>query len=79
MCANGAHVVSITAGVQWIECDGRHGDYGRFGKALFQIVELSLTFGEAGAPAVIMDCDSDLIRIVEGSRTQTAFSRKSVQ
>src|SRR5262245_50073303 len=50
------------------ESNGRHGYDGTFRKSLFQIVELRFAFGEVEPPAVVMDRDSDVIRIVEGRR-----------
>ena len=46
--------------------DGRHGDNWTFGKPLVQIVVLGFALGDANSPAVIMDHDSDVIRVVEG-------------
>ena len=46
--------------------DGGHGDDRTFGKPLFQIVIFRLAFSQAEPPAVIMDHDGDMIRIVEG-------------
>ena len=46
--------------------DGRHGDDRRFRKSLVQIVVLGLALGEADSPAIIVDCDGDLIRIIQG-------------
>jgi hypothetical protein len=51
-----------------------HGDSGdaddwRFGKALFQIVILRLAFRQTKPPAVIVDHDCDVIRVVERRRT----------
>lgn len=45
--------------------DGRHGDDRTLRKPLFQIVILRLAFGETQAPAIIMDRNDDMIRIVE--------------
>ena len=46
--------------------NGGHSDDRTFGKPLFQIVILRLAFSQAEPPAVIMDHDADVIRIVEG-------------
>ena len=51
-----------------LERDGRHRDDRAFGEPLFQIVIFRLAFGEAEPPAVIVDHDVDVIRIVEGRR-----------
>ena len=47
------------------ECDGRHCDDRRLRKPLFQIVVFRLTLREAEPPAVIMDDDCNVIRVVE--------------
>ena len=49
--------------------DGRYGDDRACSKPLFQIVIFRLAFSQAEPPAVIMDDDADMIRIVEGRRT----------
>jgi hypothetical protein len=49
-----------------IKGDRRHSDYGTFGKPLFQIVVLRVAFSQAQPPAVIVNHDADVIRIVEG-------------
>ena len=41
---------------------------GNFGKPLFQIVIFRLAFGQAEPPAIIVDHDGDVIRVVEGRR-----------
>src|SRR5215212_6088864 len=46
--------------------NGGHGDDRTFGKPLFQIVILWVAFSQAEPPAVIMDHDADVIRVVEG-------------
>ena len=46
--------------------DGRHGDDRTFGKPLFQIVIFRLAFSQTEPPAVIMNHDADMIRVVEG-------------
>ena len=48
--------------------DGRHGDDGRCGELLFEIDIFRLALGEAQAPAVIVDDDRDMVRIVERGR-----------
>ena len=49
--------------------NGRHGDNRAFGKSLFQIVIFRFAFSQGLPPAVIMDHDGDVIRIVEGRCT----------
>jgi hypothetical protein len=46
--------------------DGGHGDDWTFGKPLFEIVVFRLAFGQSEPPAIIVDHDGDMIRIVEG-------------
>ena len=48
------------------ERDGRHRDNGRFRKSPVQIVVFGFAFGQADSPAIIMDYDGDVIRIIEG-------------
>ena len=48
--------------------NGRHGDDRTFGKPLFQLVELRLAFSQSEPPAVIVDHDADVVRVVEGRR-----------
>ena len=57
--------------------NGGHSDDRAFGKPLFQIVIFRLAFGEAKPPAIIMDHDADMIRIVEGAalRSNVASSK----
>src|SRR5438270_10829519 len=43
-----------------------HGDVRTFGALLFQIVIFRLAFSQSQPPAIIMDHDADMIRIVEG-------------
>src|SRR5215510_11681727 len=50
------------------KCDGGHGDDRTFGKPLFKLVILPLAFSQANSPAVIMDDDTDMIRVIEGRR-----------
>lgn len=45
--------------------DGRHGNVRTLRQPLFQIVVLRLTIGQAEPPAVVMDNDGNLVRIVE--------------
>src|ERR1700684_1432916 len=49
-----------------LEGDGRHRDDRRFSKALVQIVVFGFAFGQADSPAIIVDYDGDVIRIIEG-------------
>src|SRR5437588_4976581 len=44
----------------------RHGDGRTFGEPLFQFVILRLACGQPEPPAVIVDHDADMIRVVEG-------------
>src|SRR4051794_5790477 len=44
----------------------RHGDGRTFGEPLFQFVILRLACGQPEPPAVVMDHDADVIRVVEG-------------
>ena len=46
--------------------DGWHGDDGKLGKLLFEIVMLRLAFGQAEPPAIVVDHDRDMIGIFEG-------------
>ncbi len=46
--------------------NGGHGDGRSLSKLLFQFVILWLAFGQTEPPAIIMDHDADMIRIVEG-------------
>ena len=46
-----------------------HADGRSFGETLFQIVVFRLAFGEAEPPAVVVDRDVDVIRVVEGRCT----------
>src|ERR1700676_5213306 len=46
--------------------NGRHGDDRAFGKPLFKNLIFRLAFSQTEPPAVIMDHDADMIRIVEG-------------
>ena len=51
------------------QSDGWHRDWRECGKPLFQIVILRLAFGKSQAPAIVMDHNADVIRVVEGRRT----------
>jgi hypothetical protein len=57
-----------TVGITF-EGDGGDGDDRAFGKPFFQIVILRLAFSQAEPPAVVMDHDADMIRVVEGDGT----------
>src|SRR5882724_11932748 len=46
--------------------DGRHSDDRGGGQPLLEVVVLALAVGEAEPPAVVMDRDGDMIRVVEG-------------
>src|SRR5262249_53353264 len=59
--------VRRTVGVA-LHGDGRHADGGRGRETLFQLVVFSFALGQALPPAVIVDHDVDVIRIVEGCR-----------
>ena len=48
--------------------NGGHSNDRSFGQPLFEIVILRLAFRQAEPPAVIMDHNADMIRIVEGRR-----------
>ena len=52
-----------------LEGNGRHGDDRRFGKPLFQIVVFWLTLREPKSPAIIVNHDGDVIRVIERRRT----------
>src|SRR5918994_1927677 len=58
-------MVGCTIGITF-KGNGRHGDDRTFGKPLFQIVIFRFAFSQAEPPAVIMDHDADVIRVVEG-------------
>ncbi len=45
--------------------DGRHSDDRACGKPLFQSVIFRLTFRQTETPAVVMDDDGDVIRVVD--------------
>src|SRR5262249_20447621 len=49
-----------------LERIGGHRDDGALGKPLLQVVVFRLAFGETEPPAVIVDHDADVIRIIEG-------------
>jgi hypothetical protein len=46
--------------------NGGHADRRGFRQPLFEVVIFRLALGQAESPAVIMDHDSDVIRVVEG-------------
>ena len=58
--------------------DGGHGDDRPVGQPLFQGVVLRLAFGQAEAPAVVVDHDVDVIRVVEGRRGTLERGRAGV-
>jgi hypothetical protein len=49
-----------------LQRDGGHSDDGPCGQLLFKLVIVPLAFSQADPPAVIMDHDADMIRVVEG-------------
>src|ERR1700681_40628 len=51
-----------------LESDGGHANRGTFGKLGFQIIIFWFAFGQVLPPTIIMDDDSDVIRIIEGCR-----------
>ena len=59
------------------EGDGGHRDDRAFGKPLVQIVIFRLAFSQSEPPAIVMDHDGDMIRIVEGCRA--AIERRIVE
>src|SRR5258708_16506728 len=48
------------------QVNGGHGDVRTFGEPLFQIVVLWVSLSQSEPPAIIMDHDADMIRIVKG-------------
>ena len=48
--------------------DRRHGDHRALGEAPLQLVVSRLALRQAQPPAVIVDHDGDVVRIVEGGR-----------
>ncbi len=48
------------------ECDCGDGDDGGFGKFFFEVVVFWLARGEAKTPAIVVDDDGDVVRVVEG-------------
>src|SRR5215469_10400908 len=50
------------------ESDGRHGNSRTLCQALFELVIFRLAFRQAEPPAIIMDYDTDVVRIVERLR-----------
>ena len=59
--------VWCTVGIPF-ERDGGNRDGRGLGKPLFQLIVLRFAFGQAEPPAVVMDHNADMIRIVEGRR-----------
>ena len=57
--------------------DGGYGDDWSFGKALFEIVVFRLAFRQPETPAIVVDDDSDVVRIFE--RRRTAIERGVVE
>src|SRR5215218_7956577 len=57
--------VGCTIGITF-KGNGGHGDDRTFGMPLFQIVIFRFAFSQAEPPAVIMDHDANMIRVVEG-------------
>lgn len=49
-----------------VKGDGRHSDNRAVGKSLSQVVVLRVAFSQAQPPAVVMDHDPDVVRVVEG-------------
>src|SRR6266536_1960311 len=54
--------------------DRGHGDDRTFGKPLLQIVIVRLAFSQSQTPAVVMDDDADMIRVVERRRAAIKLS-----
>src|SRR5207244_8576447 len=46
--------------------DGGHGDDWTFGEPLFQLVILGLALSQSEPPAIVMDHDTDVVRVIEG-------------
>ena len=59
--------MGCTVGVA-LERDRGHGDDGAFGEPLLQLGVLGFAFGQPQPPAVVVDHDRDVIRVVEGRR-----------
>src|ERR1700682_1158167 len=57
--------------------DGGHGDDWTFGEPLFQLVILGLTLSQSEPPAIVMDHDTDVVRVIEGRRR--AIERRIVK
>jgi len=57
--------VWLTIGITF-ERDGGHGDARSRGPALFELIVLRFPLGQPESPAVVMNDDADVIRIVEG-------------
>src|SRR5438105_9312866 len=60
-----------------LKSDGRHGNRRKFGQPLFQIIIFRFAVREPKPPAIIMDYDGDVIRIVE--RRRAAIERGVVE
>ena len=65
--------LGVGAGVQvWcpigiaFQRNGGHGNVRTLSKPLFQLIIVRLAFGQPEPPAIIVDHDADMIRIVEG-------------
>src|SRR5262245_37905212 len=73
MCVLALEFLRIGTAV-WVGCaisiafksDRRHCDHGTFSKPLFKLVILPLAFGQAQSPAVIVDDDTDMVRVIKG-------------
>src|SRR5262245_8807104 len=57
--------------------DRGHCDHRTFSKPLFKLVILRLAFGQAQSPAVIVDDDTDMIRVIKGG--SAALERRIVE
>src|SRR2546423_12449398 len=67
--------VWCTIGIAFKSNSG-HGDVRTFSEPLFQLVIFRLAFSQSEPPAIIMDHDADMIRIVEG-RCARRWHRRS--
>src|SRR5206468_10706181 len=56
-----------TVGVT-LERNGGHGDHRTFGESFLELVVFSLAFSQAQPPAIVVNRDRDVIRVVEGRR-----------
>src|SRR5262245_18858821 len=68
--------VWCTIGVT-LQRDGGHSDDGTCGQLLFQLVIVPLAFSQTDPPAVTMDHDTDMIRVVEGC--SAALERRIIE